>query len=336
MNPPRYGLILSGDAGPGWLDQMKAADSAGFWGLGVGDSQSIYPDVYVRLTLAATATTRAQVGTWVTNPLTRHPAVTAGAIVSVDELSAGRAFLGIGTGDSAAKNIGLAPATIDELEEYVRAVNELQTTGRTQWQGAECRAKVPERRVPIWMAVSGPRSTRLAGRIADSVVFGSGLTPDLVEQGLAELRVGAEAVGRDVGEIDVWWLALANLADDEATAVQELKGSLATFGHMATKSRAQRELLGPEIQPAIERLHSEYDAMQHGTHGASDNAQLTDELGLTDYLRRRFGVCGSPDTFLASVADAQEAGAHNLWFAVRTPDKDRFLRLWAIEVQPHL
>ena len=114
------------------------------------------------------------------------------------------------------------------------------------------------------MAVSGPRATRLAGRVADSVVFGSGLTPDMIGQSLAELRRGADAVGRDVGEIDVWWLALANLAEDDETAAQELKGSFATFGHMATKSRAQRELLGPDIQPAMERLHAEYNAMQHG------------------------------------------------------------------------
>ena len=336
MSPKRFGLILSGDAGPGWLDQMNAADSVGFWGLGVGDSQSIYPDVYVRLALAATATSRARIGPWVTNPLTRHPAVTAGAIASIDELSGGRAFLGIGTGDSAAKNIGLAPATVEALEDYIRAVNDLQATGRTRWRGAECSGRVPKRRVPIWMAVSGPRSTRLAGRIADSVVFGSGLTPDLVGQGLAELRTGAEAAGRDVDEIDVWWLALANLADEDGKAVEELRGSFATFAHMATKSRAQRELLEPEIQPAMERLHAEYDAMQHGAHGSSGNARLTDELGLTGYLRSRFAVCGSPDTFLSAVRDAHEAGAHNLWFAVRTPDKDRFLRLWADGVQPLL
>ena len=61
-------------------------------------------------------------------------------------------------------------------------------------------------------------------------------------------------------------------------------------------------------------------------HGDSDNARLIDELGLTDYLRRRFAICGSPDTFLSSIAAAQEAGALNLWFAVRAPDKDRFLR----------
>lgn len=330
------GVILVGDRGPAWLDQVARADRAGFAGIGVGDSQAIYPDVYVRLALAAGVADRALLGPWVTNPLTRHPAVTASAIVSIDELTGGRTFLGIGTGDSAAKNIGSAPATLERLEAYVRAVDDLQRIGRATWEGAVCTMTVPERRVPVWMAVSGPRATRLAGRIADGVIFGSGLLPELVEAGLAELRRGADEAGRDVAEIRTWWLALANLADDDETALTELKGSLATFGHMATKSRAQRRRLDPGIRAAMERLHREYDAMQHAAYGASGNARLSDELGLTEYLRRRFAICGSPVTFVDAVGAVRAAGARNLWFAVRVPDKDRFLRLWETDVGPAL
>jgi hypothetical protein len=76
--------------------------------------------------------------------------------------------------------------------------------------------------------------------------------------------------------------------------------------------------------------------MQHAAYGASDNARLPDELGLTDYLRRRFAICGSPSTFSSSIDRAHAAGARNLWFAVRVPDKDRFLRLWETQVAPTL
>ncbi|MEK7681451.1 MAG: LLM class flavin-dependent oxidoreductase, partial [Chloroflexota bacterium] len=79
-----------------WLEYVDIADTSGFWGLGVGDSQSIYLDTYVRCTLAAVRTRNLLIGPWVTNPLTRHPAVTASAIVSVDQVSGGRAYLGIG------------------------------------------------------------------------------------------------------------------------------------------------------------------------------------------------------------------------------------------------
>jgi 5,10-methylenetetrahydromethanopterin reductase len=335
-NKGRCGIILVGDRGPEWLEHVCTSDRLGFWGLGVGDSQALYPDVYVRLAQAAMATSQLQLGTWVTNPLTRHPAVTANAIASVDELSGGRAFLGIGTGDSAARNIGTSPATLDHLEAYIAALNELQVTGRTMWQGAESKMMVPARRVPVWLAVSGPRATRLAGRVADGVIFGSGLAPEIIAESIAELEAGAAQAGRDVAEIEVWWLALANLADDDDSAVEELKGSLASFGHMAMKSPAQRRRLDPSIRPAIERLFAEYDSMQHATLGASANARLVEELDLVDYLRGRFAICGSPPTFLRSVDMARRAGANNLWFSVRVSDKERFLRLWEYEIAPVL
>jgi alkanesulfonate monooxygenase SsuD/methylene tetrahydromethanopterin reductase-like flavin-dependent oxidoreductase (luciferase family) len=58
----------------------------------------------------------------VTNPYTRHPAVTAAAIASVQELSEGRAVLGIGRGDSSLAYLGLAPAPVAVFGSYVERV----------------------------------------------------------------------------------------------------------------------------------------------------------------------------------------------------------------------
>ena len=78
---------------------------------GVADSQSLFRELCVSLTVAALETERVQLGPSVTNPLTRHPAVMASAIASLHELSGGRAFLGIGigTGIAAAGGIPLPP-----------------------------------------------------------------------------------------------------------------------------------------------------------------------------------------------------------------------------------
>ena len=53
----------------------------GWDGLMLTDSQNLAPDVYVALALAARNTERIHLGTGVTNPVTRHPAVTASATV---------------------------------------------------------------------------------------------------------------------------------------------------------------------------------------------------------------------------------------------------------------
>jgi len=91
--------------------RAEETERAGFAGLSFVDSQNLSGDCYVALALAARATARLKLGTGVTNPFTRHPAVTAGAIASVHADSGWRPVLGLGRGASAPPHLGLAPAT---------------------------------------------------------------------------------------------------------------------------------------------------------------------------------------------------------------------------------
>src|SRR5919109_29334 len=99
--------------------QAQAAERAGFDGFALVDSQNLAGDTYVGLALAAHATERIKLATGVTNPLTRHPAVTASAIATVQAESNGRAVLGIGRGDSSLAYLGLAPASMPVFDSYL-------------------------------------------------------------------------------------------------------------------------------------------------------------------------------------------------------------------------
>ena len=109
------GISLPGVA----VRMAQRAEADGFDGWFVVDSQNLAGDCYVALAQAAAATERIQLGTGVTNPFTRHPAVTASAIASVHAASGGRAVLGIGRGDSALAHLGLAPAPVPLFERYL-------------------------------------------------------------------------------------------------------------------------------------------------------------------------------------------------------------------------
>ena len=92
----------------------QIAEDAGVDRLGISDV-IFYPDTYELQALCASATKRIKIGSIVTNPFTRHPAVTAAAVSTLDEISDGRAFLGIGAGAGISK-LGVicsppAPAT---------------------------------------------------------------------------------------------------------------------------------------------------------------------------------------------------------------------------------
>ena len=96
------------------------AENSGFDLVSFVDSQNRARDIYVMMTISALNTQRVLIGQMVTVPFIRHPSVTANATASVDEISNGRVFLGIGAGGSAVKSMGLETRPLRELEKVVR------------------------------------------------------------------------------------------------------------------------------------------------------------------------------------------------------------------------
>src|SRR4051794_41418416 len=92
----------------------RRAESWGFDGLLVADSQNLNADVWIELALAAAATERLQLGPGVTNPVTRHPSMTASAAATLQAESDGRAVRGIGRGDTAVTEIGRKPVPVPD------------------------------------------------------------------------------------------------------------------------------------------------------------------------------------------------------------------------------
>src|SRR6185369_6140679 len=135
----------------------RDAEDAGFDLLGVADSQSVFREMYVALTLAALNTARVRLGPLVTNPLTRHLVVTASAVSSVDELSGGRAILGLGSGDSAIYTIGAPPATLAGLEDATVTLGRLTAGEAVEREGRTLRVQRSTRRVPVYLAAEGPK-----------------------------------------------------------------------------------------------------------------------------------------------------------------------------------
>src|SRR5688572_17943123 len=139
MSAPRFGIVFLPESLAGFGELCREAEASGFDWLGVADSQSVFRELYVALTLAALNTSRLRLGPLVTNPLTRHLVVTASAIASIDELSKGRMVLGIGSGDSAIYTLGAPPATVAGLEDSIVTLGRLtsgdpvEREGRT-WQ----------------------------------------------------------------------------------------------------------------------------------------------------------------------------------------------------------
>ena len=102
------------------VPEAVAAEGAGFDILHLTDSQCLRGDVFTQMMLCGQATSTIKLATGVTNPLTRHPSVTAASIMSIQAECGGRAILGVGRGDSAVLHIGRKPASLRVYGEFVR------------------------------------------------------------------------------------------------------------------------------------------------------------------------------------------------------------------------
>lgn len=176
----------------GPIDEMVAlavhAEQLGFDRCWVYDEGLVTRDVYVTMTAIAAATQRLEIGPGITNPYTRHPAQTASAIASLDELSGGRAFLGIGAGGS----LTLDPIGL-ERRRPLAAVRDVIAIARQLFSGATVDHDGPtatlrsatigygRRDIEIWLAGRGPKMLALGAEVADGVMLDFIYKPSLAD-----------------------------------------------------------------------------------------------------------------------------------------------------------
>ena len=160
-------------------------------------------DPYVLMATAAQATSTIGLGPLLDTPALRPPAMAAGSIATVDMLAPGRTMLTYGVGDTAVRWLGKRPSTIAELEAATAEARSYLAGERIE-VGADQPAFLRHpRRVPVWIAASGPRSLRAAGRSADGVFMRIGTHPDNIRVALEQVRAGAVDVGRDPDAVDL-------------------------------------------------------------------------------------------------------------------------------------
>ncbi len=202
---------------------------ASFW---VAD-QRWMRDVYVSLTDIAAHTDHLLLGTRVTDPYIRHPALTAVAVATLDEASQGRAILGIGAGGSGFRQLGLSrtkPAVaVRESIELIRRLwrgEELEYHGEIiNWnQGALEFACRPD--IPIVIAARGPFLLELAGEVADGAIVASGVSAGGVAWARERIAKGERKAGRIAGSTELLHMTYISIDEQPAVARQTVKKAL--------------------------------------------------------------------------------------------------------------
>ncbi len=157
------------------VDTIVAAEDLGYDFCILAD-EGFLQDVYVCLAAAAQSTSRIKLGP-TTNGYTRHPAVTAAAVASLNEFSNGRALIALCAGGSMVlQPMGIPrEAPLDVVSDSLQIMRKLWTGESVTWHGKRYRienAKIGmgKQDIPIWLVVRGEKLLELAGREADGVV----------------------------------------------------------------------------------------------------------------------------------------------------------------------
>jgi len=337
--PPkmRFGTgttVRNFDAYRKWL---ITAEAAGFDMLTTGDSQSLWADCFSVMSLAAELTTTPDLAISVSNPMTRHPAVSASASASVQQISNGRFRLGLASGDSALRNIGVRAAKVREIEDYARAVQQATSGGPASWEGTTFSLHWLEdpTPVPVWIAAEGPRMQRMAGRVADGVILSNCLTPERLEIALANIGDGAAEAGRSMDDIEIWHMVNLIFAASEEEGVDSIRSVLAGTANHVYRFTLEGKGLPDELHEPMTAMMGEYQSRHHAHPGTSNpNETLVDRYGLKDYLSRLGTIAGPPDWCAHRIREVGGYGATNLIVSQFVADQEQWMRTFADEVRP--
>jgi 5,10-methylenetetrahydromethanopterin reductase len=316
---------------------LTTAEGHGFDMLTCGDSQSLWAECFSMMTFAATITSRPDLAITVSNPMTRHPAVAASAAASVQQISGGRFHFGISSGDSALRNIGVRAATVEELEAYIVAVQGL-TAGKTvNWNGSSLALHWLEEpvRVPVWIAAEGPRTQRLAGRIADGVILSNSLTKERLDVAFEHLSAGAADAGRRVEDIEIWHMCNLIFAPSEDEGIEGIRSVLAGTANHVYRFTLEGKGLPEDLKEPMRGLMGEYQSRHHAQPGSHNpNNDLLDKYGLRDYLARQGTIAGPPEHCVERIQEVASIGATNLIVSQFISEQYEWMQMFSEQVLP--
>lgn len=342
MNEPRSGVVLQGVDAPGVFGGMvEEIEGLGFGHLWLTDSSLHARNCYAYLTLAATRSSKLLIGTAVTNPATRHPAITAAAAATIDEIAAGRMILGIGAGDRPLLALGLRPSRLASLAAAIDGIRQLWRGAEVDMRPADVSAadmrpgefsmarahlRFPARAdIPVFVSASGPKTLELAGQIADGVILLVGLFPEALDWAISHVARGADAVGRPRPHVAVF--AYGAVAEDETAALEDARSIAAWFPQTA-----------PHICALAGLPRAVVETVRTGYAGGEFQEAAAAARGLPDDFVRKVALAGNQARATAQIRAVLDAGADSVH--VFPLGRDRmstvraFAQAWSAAVTP--
>jgi 5,10-methylenetetrahydromethanopterin reductase len=235
---------------PDLVEIVHTAEQAGYDALFVPESSG--REAFSTLAGLSGHTEALLLGTGIVTIVARRSSTTAMAAATLQEISAGRLILGLGTGP-------VGPGALDRLRESVAVVRSALAGEEVETpEGGRFRLSIHPGPgpVPIWVSALNPRAMRLGGEIADGVLL-NWCPPERVAFARERIREGAEAAGRDPASVTLAVYVRACVGQESGAAMAALAAMAAQYASYPAYRR-QFEAVGlrDEARAAAEALEA--------------------------------------------------------------------------------
>ncbi|MDQ3835356.1 MAG: LLM class flavin-dependent oxidoreductase [Thermoproteota archaeon] len=281
----------------------QLAEEVGVDRLGISDV-IFYPDTYEIQALCAFVTKRIRIGSLVTNPYSRHPAVIAAAASTLDEISDGRAFVGIGAGAGLEKLGVIQSPPAPAIRKAVHIIRELLSgnavslrTNAYPMTFEETKLEFPpQHTVPILIGSRSPQIAKIAGELADIIVIGARYISDQqIANYIGWIREGAARAGRDIYSIEIAPRLTICASSNGELAKQSVKLYAAYYlALLKPQDLIIEEWKLQKIMNAVRKVRGWY---------FSPNVQYPKEIDelIDDYIIDKFAVAGTSEECIVKI-----------------------------------
>lgn len=277
-----------GTIGKNFADIARTADEAGFASLWVmdhffqigfvGKVDEPMLEGYAALSYAAAVTKQIKLGTLVTGVVYRHPGILLKTVTTLDVLSGGRAYLGIGAAWNEEESRGLGvpfpplKVRFEQLEDTLQLAHQMWRDDDSAFEGKQFKLERPLNHPqplstphpPIMVGGGGEQKTlRLVAQYADACNLFGRTGPAEIQRKLDVLRGHCEAVGRNYDEIERTALSHVHLGEggmsvsDVVAHCRELAEvgiQHVIFSFANIHEMTPLEVVGREVIPAVAEL----------------------------------------------------------------------------------
>ena len=298
--------------------------------------KGIVPDIWSMFGAVAIKTSKIKIGSAVSDPHRRHPAIFAQMLATLDRLSNNRIILGIGAGEAMnVKPFGIPmDKAVDKMLEYVRVLrllwnsdeqNPVSFKGR-YWNLTNAFLQVkPKGKIPVYFGANGKRTMILTGKYADGWIP-MPQTPEIYRRNLKYVKKGAESAGRDLNEIEtcLWsYLVISNNENEIKKTLKLIKPQLVAF----PKIVKELNLNLPDW--ATPNLYSEIEVSEL-------HERRLIELGnyIPDDVAMRFCIAGRVEECIERIDEFIKAGVRHFIFINMGPNPKRNLEILKNKILP--